>query len=83
MVRHTLLSPPSYTARAVRNDSVPRNALRNIKSWNIEYEGGVFVETCGLFQVTAKGGGPRFVIKLRSGSSTGERTREISAGERT
>lgn len=32
----TLLSPPSYTALAVTNDSVLRNALRSMKFWNRE-----------------------------------------------
>jgi len=31
-----LLSPPSYTARAVTKDSLLRNALRSMKSWNLE-----------------------------------------------
>jgi len=38
----TLLSPPSYTARAVRKDSVLRKAFRSMKFWNLEYAGGEF-----------------------------------------
>jgi len=78
----TLLSPPSYTARAVTKDSVLRKALRSIKFWNREYAGGLFAEICGLFQVTARGGGPKFVMRFLRGSSMGERAREISPGER-
>src|SRR5689334_17620342 len=78
--RPSLLSPPSYTARAVRNDSVVRNALRSIKFWNREYVGSEFAEICGRFHVTASGGGPRFVVRVRRGSRTGGRPRIGSAG---
>src|SRR5687768_16211191 len=79
--RPSVLSPPSYTARAVRNDSVLRKALRSIKSWKREYVGGVLADTCGLFHVTASGGGPRFMMRFRSGSRTGDLALIDSAGD--
>lgn len=82
-VRRTLLSPPSYTARAVRNDSVLLKALRSMKFWKREYNGGLLIDTDGLFHETAKGGGPKFAIKLRRGSKVGDRPLESSPGDRT
>lgn len=53
-----------------------------MKFWNLEYKGGVLQDIWGLFQEIARGGGPRLVMRPRSGSSTGGVVRAISPGVR-
>jgi hypothetical protein len=80
---HTLLSPPSYTARVETRDSVFLPAFRSIKCWNLEYEGGLFDEIAGRFQDTSIGGGPRLLMSLRRASRIGISPLLISRGERS
>lgn len=79
---NTLLSPPSYTAREVKKDSALLKAFRNMKFWNLEYKGGVLQDIWGLFQEIARGGGPRLLMRSRSGSKTDGGVRAISTGVR-
>jgi len=74
----TLLSPPSYTALVDTTDSVLLPAFLNMKCWNLEYKGGLFIEIIGRFQDISIGGGPRLLMRLRSASVTGIRPCAIS-----
>jgi hypothetical protein len=77
----TLLSPPSYTVLVDIADSVLRPAFLNMKCWNLEYEGGLFIDIIGRFHEISIGGGPRLLIRFRRASVTGSRPCAISWGE--